>query len=330
MKTRNIIVILSSLLLVIISLSFNVLSEENEKTIYVDDDGDKDYTTITEALLNASDGDTIYVYSGTYYESIQINKSISLIGENRDTTTISGLNTQNSTSLVNILADKVKISGFTIKNSTKLEQMPVIEGSDEMWINVGVGLMISSNNNTISNNVITGNGADGILFVSGENTNILNNEITNNSRGIYLQNCSNNKIVNNSISHNSIGAVFLGDAYENIFYYNNFIANIQYHTSDNGNNIFYSKELLHGNYWDDYNGTDKDNDAIGDTPYTILGGANQDPYPLMSPYVGGLISPGFYVDPDLVIHYLWIAMIVTIIFSGIIAYVWYRKTRHLR
>ena len=39
-----------------------------------------------------------------------------------------------------------------------------------------------------------------------------------------------------------------------------------------------------GNYWSSYNGTDRNNDGIGDAPYT-LGGNNTDRYPLMQLYV---------------------------------------------
>jgi hypothetical protein len=36
-----------------------------------------------------------------------------------------------------------------------------------------------------------------------------------------------------------------------------------------------------GNYWDDYNGSDLDDDGIGDTPYIIPGpGGNQDNFPI--------------------------------------------------
>lgn len=38
------------------------------------------YRTITEAISLASEGDTIYVFGGTYNETLAINKRVSLIG----------------------------------------------------------------------------------------------------------------------------------------------------------------------------------------------------------------------------------------------------------
>ena len=52
--------------------------------------GPNNYTKIQDAIDNASDGDTVFVYDGTYYENIIINKSINLTGENKDTTIIDG------------------------------------------------------------------------------------------------------------------------------------------------------------------------------------------------------------------------------------------------
>ena len=68
--------------------------------------------SIQAAINDATSGDTILVLAGTYHESLEVNKSISLIGEGRDQTFIDGQNIQ---FIINITADNVTIEGFTIK-----------------------------------------------------------------------------------------------------------------------------------------------------------------------------------------------------------------------
>ena len=60
--------------------------------LYVGGSGLKNYTRIQDAIDNASEGDTVYVYSGWYNESIDIKKSIVVCGEDRNTTFIVGEN----------------------------------------------------------------------------------------------------------------------------------------------------------------------------------------------------------------------------------------------
>ncbi|MEM3581076.1 MAG: hypothetical protein QXQ64_07425, partial [Candidatus Bathyarchaeia archaeon] len=48
------------------------------------------YKNIQEAINNASPGDIIHVSSGIYYENIVINKSVTLIGKDRENTIIDG------------------------------------------------------------------------------------------------------------------------------------------------------------------------------------------------------------------------------------------------
>jgi len=80
---------LTLLLISIITLTFNVQTVKSEpKTWTVDDDGPADFHTIQEAVDVASDGDTVFVYEGTYSENIIVNKGISLLGEDKYTTII--------------------------------------------------------------------------------------------------------------------------------------------------------------------------------------------------------------------------------------------------
>ena len=91
----------------------------NNNILYVGGLEPGNYSSIQEAIDNASDGDTIFVYddSSPYYEKLEISwKSINLIGENKDTTIIDGMEKSN---VIYVNSDNIRISGFTIRNSSK-------------------------------------------------------------------------------------------------------------------------------------------------------------------------------------------------------------------
>jgi hypothetical protein len=112
-----------------------------KNTIYVDDsntqgpwDGSSDYPYqyINDGLLYAAEGDTIYVFSGLYNETVLIDKSISIRGQQQDTTIIDG---QNNGSVITITSENVNLRRFTIRNS----------GGDQG----DAGVAISANTTTI-------------------------------------------------------------------------------------------------------------------------------------------------------------------------------------
>ena len=84
-------------------------------TLYVGGDGPGNYTRIQDAIDDAEDGDTIFVFSGYYTEEIEIYKSINLIGEHKDSTSIVGQGVYDHIQVVRITTDDVTIEGFTIK-----------------------------------------------------------------------------------------------------------------------------------------------------------------------------------------------------------------------
>ena len=65
-------------------------TDEFSNTQYVGGSGPGNYTTIQEGIDAATSGDTVYVYNGTYYESVIVNKSINLVGEQKEATFIDG------------------------------------------------------------------------------------------------------------------------------------------------------------------------------------------------------------------------------------------------
>jgi len=170
----------------------------NQTIIYVDDDGGANYTLIQDAIDNAADGDVIFVYNGTYYEHVILNKSIRLIGEEKNTTIIDGNHLETVISIASVF---VTINGFTIKNC----------GDNLSYTknNIDAAIEIFSKNNIILDNIITWDykpslfyNPVGIKIYSFSNNNdILNNRILQCINGIRLES-SNNKICNNLIEIN--------------------------------------------------------------------------------------------------------------------------------
>ncbi len=149
--------------------SIPVKSPITRSTIIINASGGGDYTHIQWAIDNATDGDTIVVEPGEYFENLLIENSISLIGQDQRNTTIVSADEMD---VISIRSSFVKISGFTI----------VGKGVSQGAQNAGIGMWNVSNcrieNNTIINNY------EGISIIRSLNISINNNTLLNN--GIYL------------------------------------------------------------------------------------------------------------------------------------------------
>jgi len=114
-KNKTLILVITTVLVLSSIILVSNEIDSNHGIIYVDDDGTADYTSIQEAIDNAPDGETIYVFSGIYYENIVTNKQkLTLIGENKNTTIIDAKGTGDG---IRIGYDSTSISDFTIRNT---------------------------------------------------------------------------------------------------------------------------------------------------------------------------------------------------------------------
>jgi len=251
------------------------------------------YPTIQTAI-NANEtksGDTISIDEGIYFENVEVNKSVSLIGENRDMTIIQPISNdfQSIVFLIN-RTDGVVIEGFTIQNCGfgvflldsnycrianirifNCSQMGVwIYGSHDDFVDNNyfnsnywgvyiVGEQEIEVNNIVFSNVFDNNsmGAIGIYY-NCENNSVISNLITGNSIGIdILTYASNNLIVANVLQNNGKGVSFyLSYSDYETFYHNNFINNSINVDNNPKHNKWDNGYPSGGNYWSDYNGTD--------------------------------------------------------------------------
>ena len=69
-------------------------------------------TQIQAAIDNATAGDTIYVYNGSYSENVNVNRAVTLQGEGADVVTVTNSTANNH--VFTVSADYVNISGFKL------------------------------------------------------------------------------------------------------------------------------------------------------------------------------------------------------------------------
>ena len=174
-----------------------------------------DYPTIQDAINHATSGDTIFVHKETYYENVVVNKSISLVGEDRNLTIIDGGGTEN---VVHLEANDVYVSGFTIQNGGKgLYDSGIFidHASDNNNIshntiaNSSNGVCLSYSLGTIIFDNIVSDCKYGISLYSSNNNEIYGNIAPDNKYGIALYSSNNNKIHNNNASSNMINGIYL-------------------------------------------------------------------------------------------------------------------------
>jgi len=265
--------------------------------LYVGGSGPGNYSKIQDAIDNATNGDTVYVFdeSSPYYEHLKVDTTINLLGENRDTTIIDGKGERKN--VVEITAAQVIISGFTIQNSSwdnnhdwagiyiNGDADGVTITGNNITKNDNPGIEICTSNNLITDNFIINNPVCGIYIWQNSDLNIYSNHniITGNTiidgrgfSGIELvRDTSYNIIENNNIITCGDYGIYLDNSHYNKIQFNNIsdhlwcgisLWNSQY------NNISFNLVLKSG-YWGIDLGMSCSNNKICDN-FIDSGGGN--------------------------------------------------------
>jgi nitrous oxidase accessory protein len=241
-------ILIISILIVSVAMS-QLLNEEatSSRTIIVPDD----YPTVQGAIDNAESGDTVLVRSGVYNQSINVNKSISLIGQDAKTTvltvpTIYGadygyiLVPPPPVIAVEIDADNVKISGFTIRKDNSLGVGIKSNGTsnqitDVFMDSIGGGIILQGSNQTVYQNYIA-NALGGGVQCSGSYNQIMDNQMINDGFSFSLSGQF------NTVSENQVvdSSIYLGDS---SLVYNNSISGSYINLWNSNSNIIYKNTM---------------------------------------------------------------------------------------
>jgi len=211
------------------------------------------YSSIQDAIDNASARDTLLVGAGIYNEHVTVDKRVNIYGVSASTVTVDG---NGSGTVFDITADYVNISNITITN----------DGGDGVYLNYADHGVITRNIFLHDNE---GNG--GIFFDHSSYWLIKENKFEDSYVNLYNDDSSN----------------------YNLAYHNNFFNCSAWDDvpTPPSTNLWNATYPTGGNYWYDYTGADvfsgpnqdiPGSDGIGDVPYPC-GRSGTDYYPSMSP-----------------------------------------------
>jgi parallel beta-helix repeat protein len=201
---------------------------------------DTSFKSIQSAIDNAKDGDTIFVHKGTYREQIIIDKSIHLIGEEKNSTIIDGKG-ENDAVIIN--ADEILLSSFTIQNSKIRYNHYAISmrSNNSMIMDIliknnynGINLLRSSQT-TITKTEFHSNEGSAIDIYQSSNIIISSNLIHENDYAMRFSESSNNMVINNKIYHQNMNDISLSHASNN-----SIISNILRDNILGGINVYHS------------------------------------------------------------------------------------------
>jgi len=279
-----------------------------------------DFSSIQPAINAARPLWTVWVMPGTYPERLNINKRITLEGQDRLTTIVNAGGVSN---VINVTASNVHISTISLTNTGNYGWGVSIDTASNCHIShttintyYGLLMIYGAGGHLIENNDITAQIALQLEVIDGntiQSNNLMasncvinlyashNNMFKNNmirecvQQAIYIESSNQNTFVENTIFNNNYG-IYIDSGNGNLFCRNSFMGNNVHAEDWPGGNSWNLSLPGGGNYWDDWTVPDANGDGIVDSPRAFQGGLDSLPW----------VKANGWVAPDWVlIHDVW-------------------------
>lgn len=212
---------------IMLAAIMTLLSCTADSTFYV-----KPGQSIQAAINAASPGQIVEVQNGTYRETVNVTKPLTLKGLGEPVVDAGG-----EGSAITISANGSTLLGFTAVGSGKgwndagirvLSRGNIIKDDAALKNNNFGILLYHAGNNTVANNVAEENKNAGILLVHSNGNQVWGNDIVMNLDGISIQTSRGNVVKANNLTMNKIGVNISN---------NNFSESIKASTSGNGKGV---------------------------------------------------------------------------------------------
>lgn len=157
-----------------------------------------DHSTIQEAIDNATEGDTILIANGTYYEDLIVNKTLSIKGNSTSGVRIMG---SGEGPVITIISSWVNLTGVTVTGAA------TDPGDD--------GILIDEVDHCIISDVRINGSNIGINLEDADHCSIINCSLVDNNIGIYSSNGDDNEYGYLSLKNNPSNGIQLANGGSN-------------------------------------------------------------------------------------------------------------------
>jgi len=230
-----------------------VMPTTSGDTLYVGGNGTGNYTKIQDAIADSENGDTIFVFNGTYYEHFAINKSLTLIGEDKYSTIIDG---EGNAHVMDFKTNWINVSGFTIRNTR--------DWANDCGIHISDAWGTVTKYNTITDNIFVDHPMYAISMYSTSFNTVTNNTILDCRGGIESGAIHKENVISNNTIIGSWISVW-GDP-KSVIVSNNYLINGWIMVSQGSNNTVINNVIENGSKillnWDTTNNIVENNHLI--------------------------------------------------------------------